>query len=206
VHGRPQVRAVFGVADDALLLREPDQQREEAGTIGRAVRDRRNPHDRRPHAPLREADYGELHGVTNSSFLCFAVYSANLAFGRAYKPILDAVGLTYTQYIAMVALSEADGQTVSGLGEKLFLESNTLTPILKKLEQTGYISRIRDRADERQVRVSLTAAGRRILENDLGGALVEACGLGDKFSAVQKNVVRLRDNLLRNARGKQDET
>uniref|UniRef100_UPI0013D03036 transcriptional regulator, SarA/Rot family n=2 Tax=Pseudomonadota TaxID=1224 RepID=UPI0013D03036 len=86
-------------------------------------------------------------------FLCFAVYSANLAFGRAYKPILDGLGLTYTQYIAMIALSETDDQTVSELGEKLFLESNTLTPILKKLEQSGYISRVRDPADERQVRV-----------------------------------------------------
>src|SRR5436190_5438572 len=102
-----------------------------------------------------------------SNFLCFAVYSANLAFGRAYKPILDAVGLTYTQYIAMVALSEGDDQTVSALGEKLFLESNTLTPILKKLEQSGYISRARDPADERQVRVSLTQAGRRLLDKDI---------------------------------------
>jgi DNA-binding MarR family transcriptional regulator len=103
-------------------------------------------------------------------------------------------------------VSEQGDQTVSALGEELFLESNTLTPILKKLEQTGYVSRIRDPADERQVRVSLTAAGRRLLENDLGGVLVEACGLGDEFSVVQKNVVRLRDNLLRNTRGKQDET
>ena len=76
----------------------------------------------------------EAKGRKLSKFLCFAVYSANLAFGRAYKPILDAVGLTYTQYIAMVALSEQGDQTVSALGEKLFLESNTLTPILKKLE------------------------------------------------------------------------
>ncbi|MDB5655662.1 MAG: MarR family transcriptional regulator [Tardiphaga sp.] len=142
------------------------------------------------------------NGRNLSKFLCFAVYSANLAFGRAYKPILDAVGLTYTQFIAMVALSEADQQTVGELGEKLFLESNTLTPILKKLEQTGYVSRLRDPADERQVRVSLTAAGRRLIETDLGEALVEACGLGDEFSVVQKDVVRLRDNLLRNIRGK----
>ena len=106
----------------------------------------------------------------------------------------------------MVALSEQGDQTVGALGEKLFLESNTLTPLLKKLEQTGYISRIRDPADERQVRVSLTAAGRRLLENDLGEALVEACDLGDEFSVLQKNVVRLRDNLLRSTRGKQDET
>jgi len=148
----------------------------------------------------------QAKGHNLSNFLCFAVYSANLAFGRAYKPILDAAGLTYTQYIAMVGLSEADDQTVSELGEKLFLESNTLTPILKKLEQTGYISRMRDPADERQVRLSLTAAGRRLLKNDLGRTLVEACGLGDEFSIVQKNVVRLRDNLLRNTKRKQDES
>jgi DNA-binding MarR family transcriptional regulator len=148
----------------------------------------------------------EAKGPKLSKFLCFAVYSANLAFGRAYKPILEAVGLTYTQYIAMVALSEQGDQTVTALGEKLFLESNTLTPILKKLEKTGYISRIRDPADERQVRVNLTAAGRRLLENDLGAALVEACGLGDEFPVVRKNVVMLRDNLLRSTRGKQDET
>ena len=145
----------------------------------------------------------QAKGRKLSNYLCFAVYSANLAFGRAYKPILDAVGLTYTQYIAMVALSDAGEQTVGELGEKLFLESNTLTPILKKLELSGYISRIRDPADERQVRVSLTAAGQSLLKNDLGRALVEACGLGDEFSVVQKNVVRLRDNLLRNTGGKQ---
>ncbi|OWV86487.1 MarR family transcriptional regulator [Rhizobium sp. N122] len=132
-----------------------------------------------------------------SNFLCFAVYSANLAFGRAYKPILDALGLTYTQYIAMVALSEQDDQTVSMLGEKLFLESNTLTPILKKLETVGFITRHRDPADERQVRVSLTPAGRAILETNPGSSLTEATGLGDDFPIVQKSVTRLRDNLLR---------
>ncbi|EGE59640.1 UNVERIFIED_ORG: DNA-binding MarR family transcriptional regulator [Rhizobium esperanzae] len=132
-----------------------------------------------------------------SNFLCFAVYSANLAFGRAYKPILDALGLTYTQYIAMVALSEEDDQTVSTLGEKLFLESNTLTPILKKLESVGFITRHRDPADERQVRVSLTPAGRDLLETDPGSALIDAIGLGDDFPVVQKSVTRLRDNLLR---------
>ncbi|WP_349436213.1 MarR family transcriptional regulator [Pararhizobium sp. A13] len=132
-----------------------------------------------------------------SNFLCFAVYSANLAFGRAYKPIMDALGLTYTQYIAMVALSEEDDQTVGALGEKLFLESNTLTPILKKLEQIGYLQRQRDPADERQVRVSLTPAGRSLLETDPAASLVDATGLGDDFFVVQQAVARLRDNLLR---------
>lgn len=102
--------------------------------------------------------------------------------------------------------SQQGDETVGALGEKLFLESNTLTPILKKLEQTGYATRVRDPADEWQLRVSLTAAGRRLLENDLGEELVKACGLSDEFSVVQKNVVRLRYNLLRNTRGKQDET
>ncbi|MGE0023437.1 MAG: MarR family winged helix-turn-helix transcriptional regulator [Hyphomicrobium sp.] len=132
-----------------------------------------------------------------SNFLCFAVYSANLAFGRAYKPILEPLGLTYTQYIAMVALSEEDDQTVGALGEKLFLESNTLTPILKKLEQMGYVERRRDPSDERQVRVRLTSAGRGLLEKRIGASLVEATGLGDEFPAVQETIARLRDNLLR---------
>jgi DNA-binding MarR family transcriptional regulator len=135
-------------------------------------------------------------GRTLSNFLCFAVYSANLAFGRAYKPVLDRLGLTYTQYIAMVALSEDDGQTVGSLGEKLFLESNTLTPILKKLESMRFVERRRDPADERQVRVSLTAAGRDLLGTDPGASLIDATGLGDEFPIVQESVVRLRDNLL----------
>jgi MarR family transcriptional regulator, organic hydroperoxide resistance regulator len=141
-----------------------------------------------------------------SNFLCFAVYSANLAFGRAYKAVLDPLGLTYTQYIALIALSEEDDQTVSALGEKMFLESNTLTPILKKLEQMDYIRRHRDPADERQVRLSLTPAGRRLLEKDISAPLVEATGLGDDFSSVQKAVATLRDNLLRAAQAEPQKT
>ena len=74
---------------------------------------------------------------------------ANLAFGKLYRPILDELGLTYTQYVTIVALLESDDLTVSGLGERLFLESNTLTPILKKLEAMGYVERTRDATDER---------------------------------------------------------
>ncbi len=130
-------------------------------------------------------------------FLCFAVYSANLAFGRVYRPILEPLGLTYTQYIALVALWAEDGQTVGALGEKLFLESNTLTPILKKLEAIGYVERRRDPADERQVRISLTEAGRKLGNDGIGGNLKDAVGLGEDFAQVQRAVVRLRDNLLR---------
>ncbi|MET1028113.1 MAG: MarR family transcriptional regulator [Dongiaceae bacterium] len=138
-----------------------------------------------------------------SDFLCFAIYSANLAYGRAYKPILEELGLTYTQYIAIVALWEEDNQTVSGLGEKLFLESNTLTPILKKLEGMGYLRRQRDSVDERQVFVSLTDAGRRLREKGLGMNLIEASGLTpEEFPRMQKGVVTLRDNLIKAAKAK----
>jgi len=134
-------------------------------------------------------------------FLCFAVYSANLAYGRAYKPILEKLGLTYTQYIAIVALWEQDNQTVGGLGEKLFLESNTLTPILKKLEELGYVERKRDPADERQVIVHLTHEGRRLREKGLCMNLVKETGLPpEDFRKLQKAVVTLRDNLAKVAK------
>jgi MarR family transcriptional regulator, organic hydroperoxide resistance regulator len=147
-----------------------------------------------------QSPQGTREGKKLSNFLCFAIYSANLAFGRAYKPMLDKLGLTYTQYIALVALSEENDQTVRALGEKLFLESNTLTPMLKKLEAVGYIRRHRDPTDERQVRVSLTPGGRQLLEMDPGASLVEATGLGEDFPAAQKTVASIRDNLLRATR------
>lgn len=101
-------------------------------------------------------------------FLCFSVYAAGLAFNRVYKPLLDRFGITYPQYIALAALRGKDGQTVSELGEKLFLESNTLTPLVKRLEAAGLVSRTRDKQDERVVRLSLTEAGRGIADEALG--------------------------------------
>jgi len=97
-------------------------------------------------------------------FLCFAVYSANLAINRALKPVLDDLGLTYLQYIVLVALFEQDDQTVSALGDKLFLDSSTLTPLLKRMEGMGHLTRQRDPEDERQVRVRLTPQGRSLRE------------------------------------------
>jgi MarR family transcriptional regulator, organic hydroperoxide resistance regulator len=139
-----------------------------------------------------------------ANFLCFAVYSTNLAFNRAYKPFLDELGITYPQYVTLIALTEQDGQTVSELGEKLFLESSTLTPLLKRLEATGYVTRKRDPQDERQVRISLTKAGRAVFEKAFctRGPVIEATGLDhDTFVRLQRDLVTLRDNLLRaNAR------
>ena len=133
-----------------------------------------------------------------ADFLCFSIYSANLAYGRDYKKILDQLGLTYTQYIAIVALWEEDDLTVGRLGEKLFLESNTLTPILKKLEAMGYLTRRRNPEDERQVRVSLTAAGRDLREKGLNMTLVkQTCLPVEEFSKLQKAVSALRDNLIK---------
>jgi len=135
-----------------------------------------------------------------TDFLCFAIYSANLVYGRAYRPILEELGLTYPQYITIVALWEDDHQTVSSLGEKLFLESNTLTPMLKKLAAMGYVRRQRDAKDERQVFVSLTDAGRRQRERGHEMNLVKASGLDpDGFRQMQKGVVTLRDNLVKTA-------
>ena len=133
-----------------------------------------------------------------ADFLCFALYSANLTFGKAYKPLLDALGLTYTQYITIVALYEESNQTVSGLGEKLFLESNTLTPILKKLESMGYVTRERDSADERQVLVNLTKEGRALRERAYSADLFNSCGLSsDEFVEVRDAVLTLRNNLAK---------
>jgi len=97
-----------------------------------------------------------------NDFLCFAIYSANHAFNRVYQPLLKGLGLTYPQFIAMVLLWAQDGQTVGDLGQKLFLQSNTLTPMFKRLETLGYIKRSRDSADERQVRINLTETGRKL--------------------------------------------
>jgi DNA-binding MarR family transcriptional regulator len=101
-------------------------------------------------------------------FLCFSVYAAGLAFNRVYKPLLDPYGITYPQYLALVALSGKEGQTVSALGEKLHLESNTLTPLIKRLEAAGLVTRTRDTQDERVVRLGLTPAGRSLAETALG--------------------------------------
>ena len=95
-------------------------------------------------------------------FVCFSVYAAHHALNRVYKPLLDPLGLTYPQYIVMVALWERDGVAVGDIGDRLGLESNTLTPILKRMETSGLLVRVRDGKDERRVNVRLTDAGRAL--------------------------------------------
>lgn len=93
---------------------------------------------------------------------CFALYSASLAMTKTYKPFLDKLGLTYPQYLVMLVLWQQDNVLVKSIGEKLFLDSGTLTPLLKRLEASSLIARTRDEADERQVRITLTREGRAL--------------------------------------------
>lgn len=91
--------------------------------------------------------------------LCFALYSASLSMTKLYKPLLDGLGLTYPQYLVMLVLWEQNGLSVSALGERLSLDSGTLTPLLKRMETAGLLVRQRSADDERRVQVSLSAAG-----------------------------------------------
>ena len=94
--------------------------------------------------------------------LCFALYSTSLAMTRLYKPLLSRLGITYPQYLALLVLWETDGLSVSQLGERLFLDSGTLTPLLKRLESLNLVTRLRASNDERRVNISLTPAGRAL--------------------------------------------
>jgi MarR family transcriptional regulator, organic hydroperoxide resistance regulator len=115
------------------------------------------------------------------------------------------LGLTYLQYIVLVTLYQQDDQTVGGLGDKLFLDSSTLTPLLKRLEAMGHLTRQRDPEDERQVRLRITPQGRSVRERalDYRSELVEAMGLGAAdFQHLREDLVKLRTNLSEVAQAK----
>ena len=131
--------------------------------------------------------------------LCFALYSASLAMTKLYKPMLDELGLTYPQYLALLALWEQDGLTVSDLGERLHLDSGTLTPLLKRLETAGLLSRLRDVQDELRVLIRLTAAFRQLKKRDarIPGCILHAtqCDVADVLN-LTRQVQALRDRLI----------
>ena len=131
--------------------------------------------------------------------LCFALYSTSLAMTRVYKPLLDELGLTYPQYLAMLVLWERDGLMVSELGERLYLDSGTLTPLLKRLEASGFITRIRDVEDERRVHITLSAAGRQLKTRaaKIPGCILSAsqCSLPELVALTQQ-VQALREHLV----------
>jgi DNA-binding MarR family transcriptional regulator len=130
--------------------------------------------------------------------LCFAVYSTAHAFNRVYKPLLHRLGLTYPQYLVMLALWEHDGVPVREIGERLFLDSGTLTPLLKRLEAAGLVKRTRSVEDERQVLIALTPKGQALREK--ARAVPEAilaasaCSISE-LSAMKNDLIALRDRL-----------
>jgi DNA-binding MarR family transcriptional regulator len=147
----------------------------------------------RPHATL-DTDQALL--LNNQ--LCFALYSTSLAMTKLYKPLLDELGLTYPQYLVMLVLWERDGLMVSELGERLALDSGTLTPLLKRLEAAELVSRVRDLEDERRVRITLTAAGRKLKARarKIPGCILAAsqCSLPE-LAALTQQVQTLRQRL-----------
>ncbi|GMV31973.1 MAG: putative transcriptional regulator, MarR family protein [Rhodanobacteraceae bacterium] len=134
--------------------------------------------------------------------LCFALYSANLAMHKVYRPLLRTLGLTYPQYLVMLVLWEQDGQTVSSIGERLFLDSATLTPLLKRLEAAGLLTRTRAADDERQVVIELSAKGRQLKQpaQAVPQAVfcAAACTSGE-LRSIKAELERLRDNLAANS-------
>lgn len=133
-----------------------------------------------------------------SEQLCFSIYSTAHALNRAYRPLLKDLGITYPQYLVMLVLWEEEGLTVKEIGDRLHLDSGTLTPLLKRLEALGLVARARDAADERQVRIHLTSQGRTLrakaecIPQEIGKAS------GHSLAEIQKlkaDILRLRDAL-----------
>ena len=130
--------------------------------------------------------------------LCFALYAASLAMTKAYKPLLAPLGLTYPQYLVMLVLWEGDGISVSQLGDRLTLDSGTLTPLLKRLEALGLVRRLRDLADERRVLLRLSPAGRALRAQALAVPQAIACATAcdlQQIGALATQLHQLRRQL-----------
>ncbi len=130
--------------------------------------------------------------------LCFAVYAASHAFTRAYRVLLEPLGITYPQYLVMLVLWERDAIRVKEIGAQLFLDSGTLTPLLKRLEAMGFVHRIRDAEDERQVTITLTPVGRELEAKAVSIPQELECMLqvdGDTLAELIERITHLRTNL-----------
>ena len=130
--------------------------------------------------------------------LCFDVYATNLSFARLYAPLLEPHGLTYPQYLVLTLLWERDGRSVGDVGDILDLKSSTLTPVVKRLAMAGLVSRQRDVADERRVRVQLTEMGRemRVRLRDVPACVEEATGLTEpEIRDLQTQLRAIREHL-----------
>jgi len=143
----------------------------------------------RPTASPRDA---RLAWLQLDRQLCFALYSASLAMTKRYKPLLDPLGITYPQYLVMLVLWEGDGVMVSQLGERLALDSGTLTPLLKRLEAQGLVQRLRDAADERRLLLRLTPAGRALKARAVTVPEQIACATGCALDELAELTARLK--------------
>lgn len=138
-------------------------------------------------------------GLKLDQQFCFLIYSTMHALNRAYKPLLDRLGITYPQYLVLLVLWERDDQAVGEIGERLLLDSSTLTPLLKRLEAAGIVARARNPKDERQVRIRLTergAAMRQVAES-FPKELLNAAGCRlEELSDLRARLLEVRDNML----------
>lgn len=158
-------------------------------------------------ATLRRIDPGPLPaapGVQLDDQLCFALYAASLAMTKIYRPVLAQLGLTYPQYVVLLALWECDGLTIGELGQRVALDSGTLTPLLKRMQTQGLVERTRSAADERQVLITLTRQGAEMSQH--AGLIQEqvacatACSDRERHDLTQA-LQTLRSSLLTNAGG-----
>ena len=151
-----------------------------------------------PQRKPKTASARQGEGLKLSDQLCFATYAAAHAFTRVYKPLLDPLGLTYPQYLVMLVLWEQENLTVKEIGERLYLDSGTLTPLLKRLQSAGLVERTRDAKDERQVRITLTDKGRAV-EGQVSAITDElVCVIGrseEKLLALTQEIGQLRGAL-----------
>lgn len=146
--------------------------------------------------PLQKLPPGEMLKLDHQ--LCFALYSSSLAMTKLYKPMLEPLGLTYPQYLAMLVLWEDDGLAVSELGHRLQLDSGTLTPLLKRLESSGLLQRRRDSADERRVLLQLTPAGRALKARAAKVPPQVLCASGcslEELAALTQRLKQLREQI-----------
>lgn len=149
---------------------------------------------KQPAASIPSASFGPESLLLDNQ-LCFALYSASLTMTKIYKPLLQKLGLTYPQYLVLLTLWERDELTVSALGGRLYLDSGTLTPLLKRLESSGFLRRQRASHDERQVIVSLTAAGKNLRQQAQVIPQQVSCSAEcslDELNALTKELQRLR--------------
>lgn len=132
--------------------------------------------------------------------LCFSLYATSMAINRAYKPLLDRLGITYPQYLVLSVLWEGDGRSIGAIASRLDLEPSTITPLVKRLEAAGFVTRMRAREDERSVLVSLTARGRALREDSrcLGETLLARSGMEPKeMIALNREIRRLQAALTK---------